>query len=216
MLKIKQFIFNPFGESTYVVSDEDSGQAIVVDPGMTDAHEQERLDAYIADNSLTVTGVVNTHMHLDHCFGDNYVRDRYGAKIHAHPADAPLGRSIGTQARRFGMILPADAAYVAIDVPLHDGDTITLGNDELQVLHVPGHSPGGIALYSPTGRFLLAGDSLFAGSIGRTDLEGGDMDTLVNAVRDKLLTLPADTLVLPGHGPSTTIARELASNPFLR
>lgn len=216
MLKIKQFIFNPFGESTYVVSDEDSREAIVVDPGMTEAAEQQRLDAYIEDNGLTVTGVVNTHMHLDHCFGDNYVRDRYGARVHAHPADAPLGAELGNQARRFGMVLPGTAGKVEIDVPLRQGDTIYLGKEKLQVLHVPGHSPGGIALYSPTGKFLLSGDSLFAGSIGRTDLEGGDMDALIEAVRDKLLTLPPDTLVLPGHGPSTTIARELASNPFFR
>lgn len=216
MLSIKQFIFNPFGESTYIVSDDASHEAIVVDPGMIDAEEQERLDSYISSKGLKVSGVVNTHMHLDHCFGDNYVRDRYGVKVSAHAADAHLGESISEQARRFGMILRGHTAKVEIDVPLKDGDTIYLGNERLEVLHVPGHSPGGIALYSPTGKFLLSGDSLFAGSIGRTDLEGGDMPTLINAVRDKLLTLPGDTLVLPGHGPSTTIARELVSNSFLK
>lgn len=216
MLKIKQFIFNPFGECTYVVSDEATGQAIVVDPGMSATDEERRLDQYIADNRLTVTGVVNTHLHLDHCFGNNYVHNRYGAPVHAHPADAPLGAKIGEQARRFGMVLPQEKSSTAIDVELHDGDTITLGDEKLEVLHVPGHSPGGIALYSPTGKFVIAGDSLFAGSIGRTDLAGGDMATLIDAVRRKLLTLPEDTLVLSGHGSSTTIGAERRSNPFLQ
>lgn len=215
MLKVKQFTFNPFGESTFVVSDEATGEALVVDPGMTGPAEQRRLDNYISDNGLKVTGVVNTHMHLDHCFGDSYVRDRYGVKVHAHPADAPLGQSLGEQARRFGMVGAGVDEAMPIDVPLSDGDTIALGDDRLEVLHVPGHSPGGIALYSPSGRFVLAGDSLFAGSVGRTDLPDGDMPTLLDAVRDKLLNLPDDTLVLPGHGEPTTVGRERRSNPFL-
>lgn len=214
MLKVKQFIFNPFGESTFVVSDDVSGQAIVVDPGMTHPDEERQLDEYISDNNLHLTGVVNTHMHLDHCFGDNYVRDKYGVSVSAHPADAFLGETLAEQAARFGMRDRRDG--VAIDVPLKDGDKIRLGDETLEVIHVPGHSPGGIALYSPTSRFVLAGDSLFAGSIGRTDLPGGDFDTLVGSVRSRLLTLPDDTLVLPGHGEPTTIGREKAGNMFLR
>ncbi len=213
MLKVKQFVFNPFSECTYVVSDEKTGQSIVVDPGMTDQAERDRLDKYIVDNKLEVTGIVNTHMHLDHCFGANYVRDRYGAPVKAHPADAPLGAAIGEQGRRFGLGGLGDS--VAVDVPLADGDTIALGDEKLHVLHVPGHSPGGIALYSPDGRFVLTGDSLFKGSVGRTDLEGGDYATLIRAVTDKLMSLPDDTLVLPGHGDPTTIGDERRTNPFL-
>ncbi len=213
MLKVKQFVFNPFGECTYMVSDEKTGQSIVVDPGMADQAERDRLDKYIVDNKLEVTGIVNTHMHLDHCFGANYVRDRYGAPVKAHPADAPLGAAIGEQERRFGLRGLGDS--VAVDVPLSDGDTIALGDEKLYVLHVPGHSPGGIALYSPDGRFVLTGDSLFKGSVGRTDLEGGDYATLIRAVTDKLMSLPDDTLVLPGHGDPTTIGDERRTNPFL-
>lgn len=213
MLSIKQFIFNPFGESTYVVSDGDSREAIVVDPGMTDVAERERFDCYVADNGLKLTGVVNTHMHLDHCFGANYVKDRYGVPVRAHKADAPLGLALAEQGRRFGLGGLGDA--VVIDAPLADGDRIALGKDFLEVIHVPGHSPGGIALYSPTGKFVIAGDSLFQGSIGRTDLEGGDHATLVRSVTERLLSLPDDTLVLPGHGPATTIGDERRSNPFL-
>lgn len=215
MLKVKQFEFNPFGVSTFVVSDEASHEAVVVDPGMIGANEEERLDKYISDNGLKVTGVVNTHLHLDHCFGDNYVRDRYGVSVHAHPADAFLGSDLEGQARLFHL-RGADVRPVDIDVELKQGDTICLGDDSLEVLHVPGHSPGGIALYSPTGKFVIAGDSLFAGSVGRTDLAGGDYATLVDAVRRRLMSLPDDTMVLPGHGRPTTIGDERRFNPFLK
>lgn len=214
MLKIKQFVFNPFGESTFVVSDEVTRQAIVVDPGMTTADEEARLDKYIDDNKLVLTGVVNTHMHLDHCFGIDHVRDRYGVPLRAHPADAPLGRDIAGQAAKFGMRVPV--AGVEIDEPLHDGDRIMLGKEELEVIHVPGHSPGGIALYSATGKFVLAGDSLFAGAVGRTDILGGDHAQLIDSVRRRLLTLPGDTLVIPGHDRPTTIATERDTSPYLR
>ncbi len=215
MLDIKQFVFNPFGESTYVVSDEVSREAIVVDPGMTSAAEERRLDEYIAAKGLKVTAVVNTHMHLDHSFGVDYVRRRYGVPLRAHAADAALAATVGEQARRFGMLDRCDDS-LEIDSPLADGDIIRLGDEQLQVLHVPGHSPGGIALYSREGKFVLSGDSLFQGSIGRTDLPGGDARTLVDAIGARLLSLPGDTLVLPGHGPATTIADELRGNPFFR
>lgn len=214
MLKIKQFVFNPFGECTYIIADEATGDAVVVDPGMADPAELKRFDEFVEQNGLNIKGIVNTHLHLDHCFGDNYVKDKYGVKVSAHLGDAPLGGSVAEQARRFGMRM--NDCDVTIDAPLADGDTITLGDDRLEVIHTPGHSPGGICLYSPTGKFLIAGDTLFKGSIGRTDLEGGNHRQLVDSVRTRLLTLPGDTLVLSGHGPATTIADEKVSNPFLR
>lgn len=214
MLKVKQFIFNPFGVCTYVVSDEVTHDAIIVDPGMDSPDEERRLIDYIETNGLKVTGIVNTHLHLDHCFGVNSVKNRYGVKLSAHPGDAALGRKIATQAMRFG--LSDERKPVEIDVELHDGDTIRVGDETLQVLGIPGHSPGGIALYSASGKFVLTGDSLFQHSIGRTDLEGGDLRVLVEGVREKLLTLPGDTLVLPGHGAATTVAEECSQNPFVR
>lgn len=212
MLKITQFVVNPFGESTFVVADEATGDAIVVDPGMATPDELEAFDKFIADNKLKITGIVNTHMHLDHCFGANHVRDKYGVTVAAHPDDAPLGSNIGQQAAKFGMKL-ADAD-VAIDVPLHDGDTITVGNEKLQVIHTPGHSAGSICLYSPDGKFLIAGDTLFAGAVGRTDILGGNHAQLLDSIRRRLFTLPDDTLVIPGHGRTTTIGHEKATNPF--
>lgn len=214
MLEIKQFAFGPFGVNTYIVYDPDTLQAIAVDPGMTNPGEQRLFDNFIADHRLTLTQIVNTHLHLDHCFGDNYVRDRYGVQVKAHPADAPLGEAIAQQCAMFGVSGP-DARPVVIDVPLSNGDTITIGRYTLSVIHVPGHSLGGIALYCKECNFVIVGDSLFRGSIGRTDLPGGDHATLIHAVKDKLMTLPASTLVLPGHDMSTTISRELRSNPYL-
>lgn len=214
MLRIKQFAFNPFEELTYVVSDESTGDAIVIDPGMVGQREIDAFDSYIADNKLHLTGIVNTHLHLDHCFGANYVKGRYGVPVNAHAADGPLGATVDQQASRFGMKIPS--GNVTIDAPLKAGDTITVGSETLEVLHVPGHTPGGLAFYSPSGKFVIVGDSLFRGSIGRTDLPGGDHATLIKAIKTQLLTLPPDTLVLSGHGDPTTIGEEAARNPYLR
>lgn len=214
MLTVKRFVFNPFDENTYLLTDSATGQTAVVDPGMFNVHDLEEFDNYIEQNRLTLTQIINTHLHVDHCFGNTHVRDRYGIKTAAHPGDAELGRNAAAQAARFGMRRPM--LPVTIDVPLADGDTITIGSDNtLTVIAVPGHSQGGIALYDARDGFVLTGDSLFQNSIGRTDLPGGNMRQLVQAVRTRLLTLPDDTVVLPGHGPATTIGQEKAGNPFL-
>ena len=215
MLKVKQFVFNPFGVNTFVISDSDTSKAMVIDPGMTSAHEQKLFDDYIAANNLRITQIVNTHLHLDHCFGDNYVRTKYGVKVAAHADDAPLGASLQRQAAQFGMMWPDDAP-VSIDVPLSDGDKITLGAYSFTVLHVPGHSPGGIALYCSEGKLAIVGDSIFRGAIGRTDLPGGDHATLIASLKNKILTMPDDTNLLPGHDQFTTVAQEKAHNPFIR
>ncbi len=215
MLKVKQFVFNPFGVNTFVISDSDTSEAMVIDPGMTSAHEQKLFDDYIAANNLRITQIVNTHLHLDHCFGDNYVRNKYGVKVAAHADDAPLGASLQRQAAQFGMMWP-DNTPVSIDVPLKDGDKITLGAYTFTVLHVPGHSPGGIALYCPEGKLAIVGDSIFRGAIGRTDLPGGNHATLIASLKNKILTMPDDTDLLPGHDQFTTVAQEKAHNPFIR
>ena len=216
MLQIKQFSFNPFGVSTFVVYDPDTLDALVVDPGMVTDRERALFDNFVASHRLKIGQIVNTHMHLDHCFGDNYVRDRYGAKVAASVLDAPLGRSIGRQAEDFGIALDGVPGGVEIDVPLSEGDTVTVGNYRLSVLHVPGHSPGSLVLYCPEAAVAIVGDVLFRGSVGRTDLPGGDHRLLLDGIRAKLLPLPGDTLVLPGHGPATTIGAEKAANPYLK
>ncbi len=214
-MKVKQFVFNPFGVSTFIIYDSESKAAIAIDPGMLNSAEQKEFDSYIAENNLKLTQIVNTHLHLDHCFGNNYVRDKYGIKVAAHPDDAFLGNSLAEQASRFGIRLTGNDTKVGIDIELKDGDSIKVGAHTLKVLHVPGHSPGSIALYCAEGGFVIAGDVLFKGSIGRTDLQGGNLDTLLNSIHSRLMTLPDSTNVLPGHDRFTTIGAERATNPYI-
>ena len=213
MLKVKQFVFNMFGVNTYLVIDPDTKEAAVIDPGMYGSDEQKEFDDYVKANGLKIIEVINTHLHLDHCFGDNYVKDKYGVKVAANIGDSDLGADITSQMRRFGGREAVEG--VTIDVPLADGDVISVGKSRLEVITVPGHSPGGIALYSPDGHFVIAGDSLFRRSIGRTDLPGGSQRQLIDSIRKKLFTLPDDTMVLPGHDRFTTIGDEKTANPFV-
>lgn len=209
MLSIKQFVFSDFGVNTYLLIDEDTREAAVVDPAMSSRAEQERFDKYVSDNDIKITQEINTHLHLDHCFGMDFVKDKYGIPLKAHAADAPVGRMMVQQYAMFGIRRPAPD--VVIDVPLKDGDIIEIGHSRLVVIHVPGHSPGGIALYYKEGNVVLVGDSLFKGSIGRTDLYGSQQQ-LVDSIRKRLFTLPDSTLVLSGHGLQTTIGDEKRTN----
>lgn len=213
-MKVSRFVFNMFGVNTYVVWDTESLEAAVIDPGMIDERECRAIDNFIESRGLKVTQLINTHSHLDHIFGNAYIKEKYGLEIKADKADEFLARTLPEQAARFGLrnsLRPGE-----IDVELHDGDTIFLGKERMEVLSVPGHSPGSIALYCPESNFVITGDTLFPGSIGRSDLPMGDYATLVDAIRRKLLTLPDSPVVLSGHGGETTIGAEKASNPFLR
>lgn len=213
-MKVSRFVFNMFGVNTYVVWDPESSEAAIIDPGMIDDQERRALDGFIESRKLKVTQLINTHSHLDHIFGNTYIKEKYGLEIKANPADAFLAETLPEQASRFGMRMSLRPQ--GIDVELHDGDTIFLGKERMEVIGVPGHSPGGIALYCPESNFVITGDTLFPGSMGRTDLPGGDYATLADAIRRKLLTLPESTVVLSGHGVETTIGNEKKSNPFLK
>lgn len=213
-MKIQRFEFNLFGVNTYIIFDVATREAAVVDPGMTDKRECERIDRYISENTIKVKYLVNTHMHIDHLFGDEYISKKYGVGIAASTDDSILSSRIAEQARMFHLRTDMpDVLNVA--VPLKDGDRLMLGAEPIDILSVPGHSPGSIALYCPESKFVVTGDALFRGSIGRTDLPGGNYAQLVSSITKKLLSLPPDTTVYPGHGPSTTIEWELRNNPFL-
>lgn len=214
-MKIQRFEFNLFGVNTYVIFDVPSKEAAIVDPGMTDSRECEAIDSFISLNKLTVKYLINTHAHIDHLFGDQYISKKYGVGVAASTDDLLLSSRIAEQARMFNLRtdMPAE---IKIDIPLKDGDRLMLGNEPIDILAVPGHSPGSIALYCPESKFVVTGDALFRLSIGRTDLPGGNHQQLLDSISRKLLTLPPDTTVYPGHGPSTTIADELCHNPFLR
>lgn len=212
MFRIIHLAVNPFEENVLILVDEDTKDAIVIDPGMLYPEELQKFDEIIREEGLHLTQIVNTHQHLDHIFGANAVKDKYGIPLAASPSDDTFGQSVATHAARFG--IKAGAKPVVRDIALADGDTITVGKSTLHVLAVPGHTPGGLAFYCPEQKFIITGDSLFRGSIGRTDL-GGDQATLVSSIRSKLLTLPDDTTVIPGHGSTTTIGAEKRHNPYI-
>lgn len=213
-MKIAKFEFSLFGINTYVVYDPESRECAIIDPGMYDVQEEQALDSFIQRNNLKVKYILETHLHLDHAFGTAHARGEYGVEVLAHKDDAFLGRKLDDQARRFH--LRRALTNMEADGELKEGNIIRIGNGELRVLHVPGHSPGSVALYDAADGFVITGDALFRGSIGRTDLEGGDMRTLLQSIGDKLLTLPDSTVVYPGHGPATTIGDEKRYNSFFR
>ncbi|MCM1483218.1 MAG: MBL fold metallo-hydrolase [Muribaculaceae bacterium] len=212
-MKIHRFEFNIFGVNTYVAWDAASLEAAVIDPGMANPEDMNELSDFISRNKLQITYLINTHLHIDHTLGDEYVEERYGVGLAAHPLDDFLGSRRDAQAAMFH--LPMAPAPLTIDVPLKATDRLYFGKEYLEVLSVPGHSPGSIALYNPQGGFVVTGDALFAGGIGRTDLPGGDYGTLIRSITDTLLTLPPDTVVYPGHGPASTIGQERNANPYL-
>lgn len=213
MLKVAKFGFYMFGINTYVVYDPEAKEAAIIDPGMSQKQEFEAIENFIEREGLKVTHLINTHLHIDHAIADNWVKSKYGLPVEAHFDDAILGERINQQAEMFGV--QAEDVAVEIERPLREGDVVKIGNGELKVLHVPGHSPGSICLYDEADGFVIVGDALFEGSIGRTDLPGGNYRQLIDAIKSKLLTLPRDTMVLSGHGDATTIGREWDSNPFL-
>lgn len=210
---IQQFTFNMFGVNSYIVWDPTTRNAAIIDPGMVNDAERLQIDSFIADRKLNVIHLINTHLHIDHVFGDEYVRSKYGIKVQGHDSDAFLGENTRVQAHLLG--LDMSSSPVQVEVHLADGDTIMIGDEPLKVIHVPGHSPGSIVLYAPQSHFMIAGDVIFKNSIGRTDLAGGNHTDLLNNINRKVLSLPPDTVIYPGHGPSTTVGDEITYNPYL-
>lgn len=210
MTKIKIFVFNPFQENTFLLYDE-TNECVVIDAGCNEEHEFEKIDDFIKENNLKLISIINTHCHIDHIMGNAYLINKYNANSIAHKEDMPLLERSKDMALAFGFNVqepPMPGSFVS------DGDEIKFGNTTLIVKHVPGHSPGSIALYNEEDKFVIVGDVLFAGGIGRTDLPGGDYDTLITSINEKLFTLNGDTVVYPGHGGSTTITHEKSTNPF--
>lgn len=213
MLSIRTFIFNSFEEVTYLIFDEKSKEGAVIDPGMNNQKEIEEFDRFIVSNNISLKYLILTHLHLDHAWGVPHIKSKYNLPVTAHKESEYLGAIIDAQAQMFGM--RTSPGKITVDRYISDGDTLTLGKEKLKVLFVPGHSSGDIALYSHESKFLIAGDIIFRGSIGRTDLPGGNFQQLISGIKDKILTLPPDTVIYPGHGPTTTVAEELHNNPFL-
>lgn len=213
-LHTAKFEFSLFGINTYVVYDEDTRECAIIDPGMMGIEEENAMKNFIRRENLKVRHLINTHLHIDHAVGNRFVENEYGVPVSANKADEPLLQRIREQAEMFGI---REKVHVTdIGRFLKDGDEIQIGNGRLKVLQVPGHSQGSIALYAEPEGIVFSGDALFAGSVGRTDLPGGNHQQLIRSIREKLLTLPLSVIVYPGHGEPTTIGNELRSNPFLQ
>ncbi|SFD28678.1 Glyoxylase, beta-lactamase superfamily II [Chitinophaga sp. CF118] len=211
MLEIQCLTFNPFQENTYLVINEKK-DCIIIDPGCYFEEERKELLTYIEKEGLNVTRLLNTHCHLDHIFGNRLVAKTYGVGLEMHILDKiVLDRSpeIGKMYNVPFEPSPEPIRY------LEAGEKIKLGDDELEVLLTPGHSPGSVCFYCAGQQLLIGGDVLFYQSIGRTDLPGGSHQTLINSIREKLFVLPDEVIVYPGHGQSTTIGFEKKNNPFL-
>jgi len=211
-MTIKTFTFNPIQENTYLVYDE-TNEAVVIDAGCLSGVEKLTLKGFIEDNDLVLKRVLNTHLHFDHQFGNKFLFNTYGIKPEANKGDEYLLENVIAKTRSFGVEIDEEAQ--TIGEYIIDNQELKFGNSSFTAFHVPGHSPGSIAFYSEKEGVLFAGDVLFRGSIGRTDLQGGDYATLINSITKKLLPLPDSTVVYSGHGPTTTIGYEKKNNPFL-
>jgi len=210
MIQIQPFTFNPFEENTYLVYDE-TGEGVVIDPGCYEQSEKNTLAQFIESKKIKIKYLLNTHCHIDHVLGNEFVKNKYNIPFLIHPNDEPVLRSVKAYAPSYGFnkyqeVLP--------DGFLADGDTVSFGNTHFEVLFLPGHAPGHIGFYDKESLSLLSGDVLFEHSIGRTDLPGGDLDTLLSSIHQKIFTLPDAVVVYPGHGSSTTVGEEKNSNPF--
>ena len=212
MLTVQTFTFNPVQENTYIVYNE-KGECCIIDPGCYFANEEMELKNFISNNRLKPLFLLNTHCHLDHIFGNRFVSKTYNLPLYINQLEKPV--------LEYGPIsgqlwqLPFDN-YDGELKYLNENDNISLSDDTLKVLFTPGHSPGSISFYSFDDKFIISGDVLFEGSVGRTDLPGADFKTLEQTIRSNLYSLPPEVIVYPGHGGTTKIAQEMKSNPFVR
>jgi hydroxyacylglutathione hydrolase len=211
MLKVKSFVFSPIQENTYLLYNE-FNECLIIDPGCYFPEEKDELKAFITQSGLLPRMLLNTHCHLDHVFGNKFVAETYRLTLQLHEKEKLLLDYAPTSGLMYDM--PFDN-YVGEYIYLKEGDVIKLGQDELRVIEAPGHSPGHICFYCAKQNFIISGDVLFNRSIGRTDLPGGNHQTLLKNIREKLFVLPDETVVYSGHGPETTIGDEKKYNPFL-
>lgn len=211
MLHVKSFTFNPFQENTYLIHD-DQGIAALIDPGCHNASERNELESFVTSNGLKVLHLLNTHCHIDHVLGNAWAKKRFGIPLWIHPSENPVLKSVEVYAPNYGFqgFEPTEADHF-----LEEGELFKVGEESLKILFVPGHSPGHVVFYHEASGQCIAGDTLFRGSIGRTDLPGGNPDLLLEKIKFQLFTLPANTVIYPGHGPETKIGYEKIYNPFV-
>lgn len=211
-MKIKKFTFNPVSVNAYLLWDE-TKEAVLIDPACFYPAEELELSRFIENEGLKIVHILNTHGHFDHLMGNDFASAKWNLKVKIHPGDAFMAGQARQHAVFFGITMknPITASEL-----LHEGDLIRFGNSSLSVIHVPGHSPGGVAFYEKESKLLVVGDILFEGSVGRTDLPGGSHELLITGIKEKLLTLDEEVVVYPGHGGHTTIGWEKRTNPYLK
>jgi len=212
MLTVKEFIFNPVQENTYILYNEKK-QCCIIDPGCYFEKEKQELKEFIGHQGLQPVLLLNTHCHLDHVFGNKFVHDTWGLKLHIHEKEKPVLEFAPASGKMWD--LPFDN-YRGELVFIKEGSDVKVGDDTLEVRFTPGHSPGHVCFYAEADGFAISGDVLFNGSIGRTDLPGGDFDILFNSIQTQLFTLPDETKIYSGHGPMTTVGLEKMNNPFVK
>ena len=212
MVSIHSFTFNPLQENTYVLWDE-SNECIVIDPGCYDEEERSELAGFLAEKKLTLKFIINTHCHIDHVLGNYFLKEKYKVKLGIHKIEEAVLRAVKVYAPSYGIFNYQEASP---DFFIEPGKDIQFGNSVLEVIFVPGHSPGHVAFFLEKQKICISGDVLFFQSIGRTDLPGGNYQTLLNSIRNALFPLGDDVKIYPGHGPYTTIGQEKRSNPFLQ
>jgi hydroxyacylglutathione hydrolase len=206
VLIIKELVVGPLMANCFIFGCKETKEAVVIDPG----GDADRILFSLADSGLTVKYIINTHGHFDHVAANGKIKDATGADILIHPLDAPMLGSLSANAAFFGISVENSPPC---DQTIEEGDTVSFGKITLKVLHTPGHTPGGISLY--TDKIVFVGDTLFSGSIGRTDFPGGDFNTLISSIRTKLFKMDDDVRVFSGHGPETSIGSEKRFNPFV-
>lgn len=211
MSAIKSFVFNPFAENTFIVYDK-TGECIIIDPGCFTKQEEDMLVRFIEEEDLKPVKLINTHTHIDHVIGNAFVTKKFGIAPHIHRMELPLLEAAPQTARSYGVEITPSPAPEGF---LKEGEKLTFGETQFDILFTPGHSPGHVSLYNRKDNYVLSGDVLFQQSIGRYDLPGGNLNVLLQSITDELLTLPDETTVYCGHGPFTTIGEEKKYNPFL-
>lgn len=214
MTQVHYFTFSPFAENTYIIYD-DTKECIIIDPGCYTPAERDELSQFISDNALTPVRLINTHCHLDHVFGNRYVADTYQLPLEIHKGELPVLNSFSMTVQMYGIPATQQSPDPDPNKFIKEGDTISFGNTELEVRFTPGHSPASVSFYCAKSNFIIGGDVLFQGSIGRTDLPGGDMDTLMQSIKREFLSLDDNVVVYSGHGNPTTVGQERKTNPFI-
>lgn len=209
----KAFLFNPVGENTYLIWDEKTKEAAIIDAGMSNNRENAAVSEFITKENLQLKYALQTHMHFDHVWGLSYIKETYNLRPLCHAADEIIYSQAPEMTGMFRLSmnwnLPAIGRYI------EEGEIIQLGKTSIQVLHTPGHTPGGLSFYIESDHIIFTGDTLFQGSVGRTDLPGGNLEEEINSIKTKILTLPSDTIIYSGHGPKSSVEWEKKHNPFL-